>query len=176
MVEYTSKEYKETMQEVMLELKLSTSKFLKKFKEECKNSKLNPVEIPITVSLRGDHRELEIDLFGIGDKIKYTDSPSLKNTRVVNSNTTIMESVTLSHGKTIFFKGEGSLKTEFSDYNYILIISENILDTGVNVCAIADWLLEKITKQDCKLIIEKKEITNREELQTILNVLIQNTS
>ena len=68
MVEYTSKEYKETMQEVMLELKLSTSKFLKKFKEECKNSKLNPVEIPITVSLRGEHRELEIDLFGIGDK------------------------------------------------------------------------------------------------------------
>ena len=56
------------------------------------------------------------------------------------------------------------------------IISENILGMGVNVCAIADWLLGKITKQDCKLIIEEKEITNREELQTILNVLIQNTS
>ena len=50
MVEDTSKEYKETMQEVMLELKLSTTNFLKIFKEECKKSKLNQI-IPITISL-----------------------------------------------------------------------------------------------------------------------------
>ena len=175
MVEDTSKEYKETMQEVMLELKLSTTKFLKIFKEECKKSKLNQI-IPITISLRGDHRELEIDLFGMGDKIKNPENPSLKNTRVINSNTTITKGVTLSHAKTNFFKGGGSLKTEFVDYNYTLFISEKVLDIGVNVCTIADLLLEKIAKQDCKIVIEGKEITNRDELQTILNVLIQNTS
>jgi len=176
MTEDSSKEYKETMQEVMLELKLGTLKFLKKFNDECKKIEFNPVKITITISLRGEHRELEIDLFGIGDKIKNPDNYSMRNTRLVKSNTTIMKGVTLLHGKTIFFKEEGSLKTEFSDYNYIINISEKTLVMGVNVYAIADWLLEKIKNQDCKIIIEGKEVTNREELQTILNVLIQNTS
>jgi len=36
------KEYRDTMQEVMLELKLNTYKRLKKFEEEYKKSKIQP--------------------------------------------------------------------------------------------------------------------------------------
>ena len=39
MVKDTEKEYKEEMQEVMLELKIKTDKFMKKLKEQNKTSK-----------------------------------------------------------------------------------------------------------------------------------------
>ena len=41
MVDDTGQEYRDTMQEVMLELKLKTDKFLKKLKEESKKSKVS---------------------------------------------------------------------------------------------------------------------------------------
>ena len=41
MVDDTGQEYRDTMQEVMLELKLKTDKFLKKLKEENKKSKVS---------------------------------------------------------------------------------------------------------------------------------------
>ncbi len=37
----TDREYKDTMQEVMLELKIKTDKFLKKLKEEQKKAKFS---------------------------------------------------------------------------------------------------------------------------------------
>jgi len=40
MVEDTGKEYRDTMQEVMLELKLKTDKLLKKLKEEVSKNKV----------------------------------------------------------------------------------------------------------------------------------------
>ncbi len=39
MVDDEGKEYRDTMQEVMLELKLKTDKFLKKLKEQCEKDK-----------------------------------------------------------------------------------------------------------------------------------------
>ncbi len=41
MVDDTAQEYRDTMQEVMLDLKLKTDKFLKKLKEENKKSKVS---------------------------------------------------------------------------------------------------------------------------------------
>ncbi len=41
MVDDIDQEYRDTMQEVMLELKLKTDKFLKKLKEESKKSKVS---------------------------------------------------------------------------------------------------------------------------------------
>ena len=41
MVDDTAQEYRDTMQEVMLDLKLKTDKFLKKLKEESKKSKVS---------------------------------------------------------------------------------------------------------------------------------------
>ena len=41
MVDDIDQEYRDTMQEVMLELKLKTDKFLKKLKEENKKSKVS---------------------------------------------------------------------------------------------------------------------------------------
>ena len=41
MVDDTGQEYRDTMQEVMLDLKLKTDKFLKKLKEESKKSKVS---------------------------------------------------------------------------------------------------------------------------------------
>jgi len=41
MVDDTGQEYRDTMQEVMLDLKLKTDKFLKKLKEENKKSKVS---------------------------------------------------------------------------------------------------------------------------------------
>ena len=40
MIDYDATEYRDTMQEVMFELKLKTDTFLKKLKEENKKSKI----------------------------------------------------------------------------------------------------------------------------------------
>jgi len=40
MIDYDAKEYRDTMQEVMFELKLKTDTFLEKLKEENKKSKI----------------------------------------------------------------------------------------------------------------------------------------
>ncbi len=174
-MEDVGKEYRNTMQEIMIELEHSTSKFFKKFKEKHKKSEFKQLEIPMTISLKGDHRELEIDLFGIGDKIDVSEIleyPNLKNTRLVNRNTTIMEGVTLSHGKNQWYKGDTVENQKYVDYSYILFISKNVLSLEVNRYTLADWLFKKIKEQDCKIIIKGKEITNREELQTVLNTFI----
>lgn len=173
------REYRDTMQEIMLELKLSTHKFVKKFTEESKKSKLVELVIPITISLRGNHNDLEMDLFGVSNKTnnpRNLDIPSLKNIRLINTHTTIMDGVTLTHGKNKFYRGDNSQKSEFIDYQYFLFISKNVLDIVVNMTTIADSLLEKIKKHDYRLIIEGKEISNRDELQTILNVIIHKAS
>ena len=175
MSEDVDKEYRDTMQELMFELKLSTHKFVKKFSEESKKSKLLELVIPLTISLRGSYSDLEMDLFGISNKTsnpRNLDIPSLKNVRLINTHTTIMDGVTLTHGKNDFFREDNSQKPEFRDYQYLLFISKNVIDVVVNVTTIADRLLEKIKKHDCRLNIEGKEISNRDELQTILNVII----
>ena len=174
-MEDVDKEYRDTMQELMIELELSTSRFFKKFKEKHKKSEFKQMEIPMTISLRGDHRELEIDLFGIGDKIDVNDIleyPNLKKTRLVNRDTTIMEGVTLLHGKNQWYRRDTVVNQKYTDYSYILFISKNVLNLEVNRYTLADWLFKKIKERDCKIIIKGKEITNREELQTILNTFI----
>ena len=173
------KEYRDTMQELMIELKLSTHKFIKKFAEETKKSKLLELVIPITISLRGNYADLEKDLFGISKKTsnpRNLDIPDLKNIRLLNTDTTIMDGVTLTHGKNTFYREDTSKKPEFNDYHYFLLISKNVLDIVVNVTVIADSLLDKIKNHDCRLIIEGKEISNKDELQTILNVIIHKSN
>ena len=174
-MEDAGKEYRDIMQEIMIELELSTSRFFEKFKEKHKKSEFKQMEIPMTISLRGNHRELEIDLFGIGNKIDVSEIleyPNVKNTRLVNRDTTIMEGVTLLHGKNQWYGRDTVTNQKYVDYSYILSISKNVLSLEVNRHTLADWLFKKIKERDCKIIIKGKEITNREELQTILNSFI----
>jgi len=176
MVKDSDEEYRDTMQEIMLELKLSTSTFLKKVKE--KNIKTeDSLEIPITISLRENYQEFERDLFGVGEKIQTNmmlsyPNPKLDNIRLVNQNVLITKGATLQHGKNKFFSKD-SEKVGYTNHNYILFIS-NVLDIGANVNTVADWFFEKILKKDCQLAIKGKEITNRNELQEILNDILLN--
>jgi len=176
MVDDSDKEYRDTMQEIMLELKFSTSAFLKKVKE--KNSKAeDSLEIPITISSREKQQEFERELFGVGEKIPTNmmlsyPNPKLDNIRLVNQNVLITKGVTLQHGKNKFFSKD-SEKVGYTNYNYILFIS-SVLDIGSNVNIVADWFSEKILKKDCQITVKGKEITNRDELREILNDILPN--
>jgi hypothetical protein len=83
-----------------------------------------------------------------------------------------MEGVTLLHGKNQWYRRDTATNQKYVDYSYILSISKNVLSLEVNRYTLADWLFKKIKERDCKIIIKEKEITNREELQTILNTFI----
>ena len=98
MPEDINKEYRENMQELMLELKFSTDRFLKKLKEKTAK-KIKQLKIPIVISVKGEIRELEKDLFGIGEKIiepEIQKIPGLENLNVINSNYAIMEGIICS--------------------------------------------------------------------------------
>lgn len=174
MVENNDKVYRDTMQEVMLELKLSTHTFLNKVKDKSQSIEKHNLEIPITVSLREGHHEFEIDVFGIGEELNTSSmlsNPNLKNIRIVNQNITIEEGITLLHGKKQFFREEGVQKPEFEDYHYILFIAKNILN-NVNVNSVSNWISEKILKKDCKVKINGVDVSNQEELQTVFRHII----
>ena len=177
MPEDINKEYRENMQELMLELKFSTDRFLKKLKEKTAK-KIKQLKIPIVISVKGEIRELEKDLFGIGEKIiepEIQKIPGLENLNVINSNYAIMEGIIFSRGRKQFFREQASQKTEYDDNNYILYISETISNIEECVKTVAEWLFGKILNHKCKIIIEEKEIFSQEELQNILKNCIQNS-
>ncbi len=173
----TEKEYRDTMQELMLELKLSTHKFLKKVSEKHENIEFEDLTIPITISFRGDNNEFEIDVFGLGEKIQSTlmlYNDNLKNVRAVNSSVAIMEGITFLHGRKQFFNENMVEKPEFKDNHYILFISKKLLSTGIDVNPVAKWMSEKILKKDCKLAINEVEVLNEEDIQIALSGNITN--
>lgn len=174
MVENHDKVYRDTMQEVMIELKLSTHTFLNKVKEKSQSIEKHNLEIPITVTLREGHQKFEMDVFGEGEELNTSNmlsNPNLKNIRIVNQNITIEEGITLLHGKKQFFRGEGIQKPEFEDYHYILFISKNVLNS-LNVNSVSNWISEKILKKDCKMKINGVDVSNQEELQTVFRHII----
>lgn len=176
MVEDINKEYRENMQELMLELKFSTDRFLKKLKEKTKK-KIKQLKIPIMISVKGDIRKLEKDLFGVGEKIvapEIQKIPGLEKLNVINSNYAIMDGIVFSHGRKQFFRGEVSQKTEDEDNNYILYVSETISDIEGCAKIVAEWLFDKISNHKCKVIINEKEISNQEEFRNVLTNCIQN--
>ncbi|MHA7647393.1 hypothetical protein [Nitrosopumilus sp. S4] len=173
MVEDIGKEYRDTMQEVMLELKFSTISFLNKFKEGNKRSEKDNFAIPIVISVKGQIRDFEIDVFGLGETLKaplLLEVPGLKNTRVVNQNTMIIKGLTLLHGKNQFFNP--NKESEYSEYNYVLFGSKKILSEA-SLDKASEWFQRKILSKDCKLKIKDKEINNVEELKNSLNEICQ---
>lgn len=149
MIDKSEKVYRDTMQEIMLELKLSTHTFLNKVKEKSQSIEKNDLEIPITVSLREEHHEFEIDVFGVGEELNTStmlSNPNLKNIRIVNQNVAIEKGITLLHGKKQFFREEGVHKSEFEEYHYILFIAKNVLN-NVKVNSVSNWIFEKILKK-----------------------------
>ena len=174
MVENHDKVYRDTMQEVMIELKLSTHTFLNKVKEKSQSIEKHNLEIPITVTLREGHQKFEMDVFGEGEELNTSNmlsNPNLKNIRIVNQNITIEEGITLLHGKKQFFREEGIQKPESEDYHYILFISKNVLNS-LNVNSVSNWISEKILKKDCKMKINGVDVSNQEELQTVFRHII----
>ena len=127
MVEDIGKEYRDTMQEIMIELKFSTNSFLNKFKDGYKKVENQNFEIPLIISLKGKIRDFEIGVFGLGETIKaplLLEVPSLKNTRLVNQNTKIVNGLTLLHGKNQFFNPDAEVE---SKYNLQFFITANFL-------------------------------------------------
>ena len=174
MVENHDKVYRDTMQEVMIELKLSTHTFLNKVKEKSQSIEKHNLEIPITVTLREGHQKFEMDVFGEGEELNTSNmlsNPNLKNIRIVNQNITIEEGITLLHGKKQFFREEGIQKPESEDYHYILFISKNVLNS-LNVNSVSNWISEKILKKDCKMKINGVDVSNQEELQIVFRHII----
>ncbi|MBT8242354.1 MAG: hypothetical protein HKP34_01395 [Nitrosopumilus sp.] len=177
MTKDTEKEYRDTMQELMLELKLSTHKFLKKVGEKSENFEYEDLAIPVTISFKGDSNEFEIDVFGLGEKIQSTlmlYNDNLKNVRAVNSSVVIMEGVTFLHGKKQFFNENVIEKSEYKDNNYILFISKKILGSEIDVNSISKWMFEKILKKDCKFAINGVDVLNEEDIQIALSGNISN--
>jgi len=66
-----------------------------------------------------------------------------------------------------------SLETGFVDYNYIISLIDVGLGIGTNVFTITNWLLNKLQKHDCKILIDNKEVKTREEFQKTLDGFIQ---
>ena len=137
------------------------------------------MNIPITISLRGNSAELDRDLFGLGEKV--TDPKILKfmktdNPRYINKDTEIVEGVTLAHAPNQTYRAEESLETGFVDYFYLISIGTTGIGLGELSYKITDWLLKQTMKQDCKIVLEGKEMKSKEELQSTLDKYFQETN
>jgi len=137
------------------------------------------MDIPIKILFKGNGAELERDLFGLGDVV--TDPEILKilgnkdePPRYVNKTAQIAEGVIIGPPKIKQFrKAMESLETGFVDYNYIISLIDVGLGIGTNVFTITNWLLNKLQKHDCKILIDNKEVKTREEFQKTLDGFIQ---
>ena len=140
------------------------------------------MDIPIKILFKGNGAELERDLFGLGEIV--TDPEILKilgnkgdPPRYVNKTAKIAEGITIGPPKIKQFrKAMESLETGFVDYNYIISLIDTGLGIGVNVYAITDWLLSKLQKHDCKILVDNKEVKTPEEFQKTLDEFIKNNT
>jgi hypothetical protein len=133
------------------------------------------MDIPITISTKGNHPELYRDLFGLGDEVK--DPEILKvlgqGARIANKSATIMEGVTLSEAKGRQYRVAESLETKFVDYNFILAITSNALSLGLSLYDITSRILDKLTNYNYKIKIGDKEVGNKDEFQKTLDEFIK---
>jgi len=127
------------------------------------------MEIPITISIKGNVAELDRDFFGLGEEIKDPEilkflPPSKETPRYINKETTITDGVTFTHSKKRrYLQATEALAPDFVNYHYLIYIIDTALGLGMNVYFIADWFLGKILKHDCKVMINGKEVQTRDE-------------
>ena len=136
------------------------------------------MEIPITISLRGNEAELDRDLFGLGEEVKDPEilrfmSPDKGTPRYVKKETTITDGVTFTHSKKRRYLIAEAVAPAFVDYFYIISIIDTALGLGMSVYTITDWFLSKILKHDCKVMINGKEVKTRDEFQKTLDEYIK---
>ncbi len=138
------------------------------------------MEIPITISFKGDKTDLDKELFGLGDIV--TDPKILKYIltsnepyRYVNETGTIADGITIYRPKTKS-KITESLETGLVDYHYIISIIDTALGLGMNMYTITDWFLSKLQKHDYRILINDQEIKTRDEFQQTLDEYIKNNS
>ena len=135
------------------------------------------MEIPITISLKGNKAELDRDFFGLGEEVKDPEilrfmSPNKGTPRYVNKETTITDGVTFTHSKKRRYLIAEAVAPAFVDYFYIISIIDTALGLGMSVYTITDWFLCKIQKHDCKIMINGKEVKTRDEFQKTLDEYI----
>ena len=121
-------------------------------------------EIPIIISLNGNSTESDRDLFGLGEKVvdpeilKYVKSDNL---RYVNKEAKIDDNVIISHDTKQKRVITESLDVGFVDYFYLLSIGMTDFGLAELTYKITNWLLEKTQKQDCKIVVNGKELKKR---------------
>lgn len=139
------------------------------------------MDVPLTISFKGNSAEFERDLFGLGEKVEDPEILKIvknaKDLRYVKKSTTIIDGITLDHSqKRQFRQAMESLQPGLENLHYIISIADTMLGLGVNVYAISDWFLNKIRKHDCKISIGNKEVKTADEFQKTLDEYIKNNS
>jgi len=139
------------------------------------------MDIPITISLKGNSAELDRDFFGLGEEINDPEilkllPPSKETPRYIKKETTITDGVTLTHSKKRRYVIAEAVAPDFVNYYYIISIINTALGLGMNTYAIADWFLSKIQKHDCKVSIDNKEVKTKDDFQKTLDEYIKNNS
>ena len=135
------------------------------------------MEIPITISFKGNQAQLDKELFGLGEEITDTEILKLlpkegkESIRKINDSVIITNGITLARQKTRQRITE-SMETGFVDHHYIIFGAE-MLGLGKTAYEITNWFLNKIEKLNCKIKIDDNEVRTKEEFQKTLDEYIK---
>lgn len=136
------------------------------------------MEIPITISIKGNTAELARDLFGLGEKVTDPEIIGLlgEDARHINESTTISDGITLGQPSIKrFYKVKESVQTGWQELDVALFFTEQALNLGIHVYTITDWILGKIQKHDYKITLDNKEV-KKDEFQKTLDEYIKSHS
>lgn len=138
------------------------------------------MEIPITISVQENTREVAESLFGLGKKIEDPEIVKMlgENVWEVNKSATISDEITLGQPSTHQMKKamESLQPDQWWDWDVALFIADKALNLGVHGYVIADWLWNRLKSTRFKIKLNGKEITDKDEFQKTLDEYIKSHS